>query len=121
MCAIPFILVPMSWMAEVHASLLGLGPMPQAPIIEYMARTLSLLYAVHGAVVFRVSFDLIRFRPFVGFLGALHTAVGLCIIGIDLAAGLPWWWVLGEGPGIAVGGVLVLLLNRMAINEPPAV
>ena len=120
LCAIPFILVPMSWMAEVHASLLGLGPMPQAPIVEYMARTLSLLYAVHGAVVFRVSFDLVRFRPFVGFLGALHTAVGLCIIGIDLAAGLPWWWVLGEGPGIAVGGVLVLLLNRMAINEPPA-
>ena len=120
LCAIPFILVPMSWMAEVHASLLGLGPMPQAPIVEYMARTLSLLYAVHGAVVFRVSFDLVRFRPFVGFLGALHIAVGLCIIGIDLAAGLPWWWVLGEGPGIAVGGVLVLLLNRMAINEPPA-
>ena len=120
LCAIPFILVPMSWMAEVHASLLGLGPMPQAPIVEYMARTLSLLYAVHGAVVFRVSFDLVRFRPFVGFLGALHTAVGLCIIGIDLAAGLPWWWVLGEGPGIAVGGLLVLLLNRMAINEPPA-
>ena len=97
LCAIPFILVPMSWMAEVHASLLGLGPMPQAPIVEYMARTLSLLYAVHGAVVFRVSFDLVRFRPFVGFLGALHTAVGLCIIGIDLATGLPWWWVLGEG------------------------
>ena len=118
LCAIPFVLIPISWMAEIHASLLGLGPMPQAPIVDYLTRSLSMLYAVHGAVVFRLSFDVVRFRPLVGFLGWLHAALGVAILAIDLAAGLPWWWVIGEGPGIAVGGALVLMLNREPVSEP---
>jgi hypothetical protein len=88
-----------------------------------MARSLSVMYAVHGAVVFRLSFDVPRFRPLIPFLGCLHVAVGVVVVGIDLAAGLPWWWVAGEGPGIAVGGALVLALARIAEREiaaPPA-
>ncbi len=117
LCAIPFVLFPMSWMAEVHASLLGLGPMPQAPIVDYLTRSLSMLYAVHGAVVFRLSFDVVRYRSLVGFLGWLHAVLGVAILAIDLSAGLPWWWVMGEGPGIAAGGALVLLLNREAVTD----
>ena len=112
LCAIPFLLFPVPWMADVHEQVLGLGPLPRGPIVEYMARSLSALYAVHGAVVFFVSFDVVRYRPLIGFLGAIHVTVGATVVAIDLASGLPWWWVLGEGPGIAVGGLLVLLLNR---------
>ena len=112
LCATPFILFPVGWMDAVHDRVLGLGPLPRAPVVEYMARSLSALYAVHGAVVFRLSFDVPRFRPLVGFLGWLHVLFGLTILGTDLAAGLPWYWAAAEGPGIAVGGVLVLILNR---------
>lgn len=113
LCAVPFILIPVGWMNSAHVWLLG-QPLPQGPIVEYMARSLSIMYAVHGAVVFRVSLDVPRFRPLVPFLGGLHIFLGLAILGTDLSAGLPWWWVLGEGPGIAVGGTLTVVLARLA-------
>lgn len=119
LCAIPFIVIPVPVMDAVHDRVLGLGPLPQAPVVEYMARSLSALYAVHGAVVFRVSFDITRFRDLIRFLGVVHIALGLQILGIDLAAGVPWWWVAGEGPGIAVGGVLVLVLTRIGERGRP--
>jgi len=112
LCAIPFLLFPVPWMAEVHEKGLGLGPLPRERIVEYLARSLSAVYAVHGAVVFFVSFDVVRYRPLIGFLGAIHVVLGATILAIDAVSGLPWWWVMGEGPGIAVGGLLVLLLNR---------
>ena len=112
LCAIPFLLFPVPWMAAVHDRLLGLGPLPQAPIVEYLARSLAALYAIHGAIVFRLSFDVPRFRPLIAFLGWVHVALGLTIVAIDAASGLPWWWIAGEGPGIVAGGVLVLFLVR---------
>ena len=115
--AIPFILFPFAWMGAVHDRVLGLGPLPDAPVVEYMARTLSAMYALHGAVVFRLSFDVPRFRPLIRLLGGLHLTLGLVVLGIDLTSGLPWWWVIGEGPGIAAGGLLVLALTRGADRD----
>jgi len=117
--AIPFLLFPFAWMNTVHDRILGLGTLPNAPIVEYMARSLSALYAVHGAVVFRLSFDVPRFRPLIGFLGYLHLVLGLVVFVIDLTARLPMWWVAGEGPGIATGGLLILILNRSSASDPP--
>jgi hypothetical protein len=119
LCAIPFLLFPFPWMNVVHDRALGLGPLPSAPVVEYMARSLSALYAVHGAIVFRLSFDVVRFRPLIGFLGWLHLALGLVVVAIDFSAGLPWWWIAVEGPGIAAGGVLVLVLNYQANSAGP--
>jgi hypothetical protein len=116
LCAVPFILFPVGWMDAVHARLFG-HPLPHGPIVEYLTRSLSVMYAVHGAVVFRVSFDVPRFRPLIAFLGGLHVVLGLTVLGIDLSAGMPWWWVAGEGPGIAVGGVLVLMLAKAGDRE----
>lgn len=114
--AIPFLLFPFAWMGFVHERFLGLGELPNAPVVEYMARSLSALYAVHGAVVFRMSFDVSRFRPLIGFLGWLHLALGAAVFVADFVSGLPWWWVMGEGPGIAVGGVAVLVLARRSAD-----
>jgi|SRR5262245_43571423 len=117
LCAIPFLLFPFSWMNHVHDHILGLGPLPQAPIVEYMARNLSALYAVHGAVIVRLSFDVPRFRPMIRFLGWLHIVFGATVFVIDFAAGLPWWWVAGEGTGIAAGGLLVVMLTQHATRR----
>ncbi|MDB5310027.1 MAG: hypothetical protein JWO38_4229 [Gemmataceae bacterium] len=113
LCAIPFILFPAPWMDAVHDRVLGLGPLPDGPVVEYMARSLSALYAVHGAVIFRLSFDLPRFRPLVGFLGWLHVLLGMAVLGTDFTAGLPWYWVGVEGPVIAAGGGMILVLTRL--------
>src|SRR5262249_24309158 len=102
--AIPFILIPVAWMDAVHDRVLGLGPLPNAPIVEYMARSLSVMYAIHGAVVFRVSFDVPRFRPLIAFLGGLHVVIGLAGLGAHVSAGLPWGVGADEGTGVAAGG-----------------
>jgi hypothetical protein len=112
--AVPFVFFPVPWMDQVHRRVLGLGTLPEGPIVEYMARSLSALYAVHGAVVFALSFDLPRYRPLVRLVGVLHLLLGAAVLATDLSAGMPTPWALGEGPGIAVGGALILLLNRAA-------
>jgi hypothetical protein len=117
--AVPFVFFPVPWMDHVHRRLLGLGPLPDGPIVEYMARSLSVLYAAHGAMVFALSFDLPRYRPLVRLVGVLHLLIGAAVLATDLSAGMPTPWVLGEGPGIAVGGALVLVLNRAAERGGP--
>lgn len=118
--AIPFLFIPFSWMNFVHENLMRLGPLTHAPVVEYMARTLTALYAFHGALIFRLSYDVTRFRPVVQFVGWLQVALGLAAFVIDLAAGLPFWWVAGEGPGIAAGGLAIVVLSRQPRSDEPS-
>lgn len=117
--ATPFIFFPIPLMDAIHNRVLGLGSLPPGPIVEYMARSLSALYAVHGALVFRLSFDLPRFRPVIGFLGWLHLVFGVTVLGIDRVTGLPFYWTIAEGPGITMGGVVILILNRAGERIAP--
>jgi hypothetical protein len=43
------VFVPLSWMDATHRWL-GLGEMPTAPVVEYLARSVSAFYAVLGAL-----------------------------------------------------------------------
>ena len=43
--AIPAIFLPYSWMNAIH-DFMGLGDLPNAPIVSYLARSLSLFYAL---------------------------------------------------------------------------
>lgn len=115
--ALPFVFIPFAWMQRIHEALPGLGPLASSPVVEYLARGLSAMYALHGAVVVFVSLDVTRYRPLIRFLGCVHAAFGAAMIGIDAASGLPLWWVFGEGPGIVVGGLLTAWFSR----ERPAV
>ena len=110
--ALPFVFIPFEWMRQAHAALPGLGTLPEGPVVEYLARGLSAMYALHGAVVAFASTDIPRFRPLIRFLGCVHAAFGAVMIGIDFASGLPLWWVFGEGPGIVAGGILTAWLSR---------
>jgi hypothetical protein len=92
-----------------------MGELPTAPVVEYLARTLSALYAVHGAMVFAVSMDVDRYRPLIVLLAVLHTIGGVVFLGIDLSARMPWYWTLNEGPPVALGGVLMFLLAKKSI------
>jgi hypothetical protein len=59
-----------------------------------------------------VAADLERYRPLVRFLGAAFALMSLVLLGVDLAAGMPWWWSASEGPGGVVFGALLLVLAR---------
>jgi hypothetical protein len=103
------VVMPVSWMAATH-HWLGLGEMPTAPVVEYLARSLSAFYALFGAVCLVVASDLERYRPVVRFLGVALALVGLILLGVDVGAGLPWWWSAFEGPlWVGVGALMFFL------------
>ena len=105
------VFLPVSQMAIMHRWL-GLGEFPDAPITIYLARSTSLLYAMHGAVMFYVAWHFDRCQLLVPLLGWLHVVLGTCMIGVDLNAGMPLYWTAGEGLPIALTGGAILWLFR---------
>jgi hypothetical protein len=93
---------------------LGLGTIPTEPIVGYLARSASIMYALHGLVVIYVSFDLPRYWPLIRVLGIAAVIHGGLMIVIDVRVGMPGWWTLLEGPCFAGTGVAALILQRIA-------
>jgi len=100
-------------MASIH-QWLGLGEFPDSPITVYLARSTSLLYAIHGALLVVVSFDLERYWPLAPVFGWLHVVIGLTMLGIDLTTPMPLYWIVGEGVPVALAGLLIVWLWRQA-------
>lgn len=109
--ALGAVFMPLSWMADTHRWL-GLGEMPIAPVVEYLARSLSTFYAFFGALCLVLATDLNRYRPLVRFLGAAIAVMSLVAVCVDVAAGMPWWWTASEGPPGIVLGTLMFYLAR---------
>lgn len=105
------VFLPEKTMASVHESL-GLGPFPASPITSYLTRSLSAMYAFHGALLFILSTDVRRFQPAIVFLGWTTAALGVALLGIDLGAPMPLWWTLAEGPWVIVIGLVLVSLGR---------
>jgi hypothetical protein len=110
------VFMPFSWMAATHRWL-GLGEMPAAPVVEYLARSLSAFYALVGALCLLVAADLDRYRPLVRSLGVAFALLGLVFLFIDLAAGMPWWWIAAEGPATVVVSAVLFVLARPAYSK----
>ena len=100
---------PVAWMTAAHGWL-GLGEFPNAAITIYLARSTSMLYAVHGSLMLYVSFDMRRYWPLVHVFGWLHVVIGLTMFGIDLTTPMPAFWIAGEGIPIALAGLAVIWL-----------
>jgi hypothetical protein len=109
--AILAVLLPTEWMAKAHAWL-GLGQLPREPIVGYLTRSASALYALHGAMILFISFDTRRYDRLITFLAAAALVHGAVMLGIDLAVGMPVFWTLCEGPAFAATGALVLVIQR---------
>ena len=110
------VFMPISWMTAIHRWL-GMGEMPTAPVVEYLARSLSAFYALVGALCLVVASDLDRYRPLVRFLGAAFALMSLVLLGVDLAAGMPWWWSAIEGPPCFVIGAVLWFLAGQGRKE----
>lgn len=108
--------MPTAWMQEIHRRL-GMGELPTGSIVEYLTRSLSLLYAVHGVFLFWLAADVRRYLPLVKLAATLAIVFGAAMLPLDIAAGMPLYWILGEGPWIAILGCLILTL---ACRIPPA-
>ncbi len=105
--------MPFAWMDAIHRQL-GMGQLPDAPIVHYLTRSASLLYAYHGALILFVSLDLRRYLPVVKCLAWLGVTFGAAMLAIDLVSGMPAFWTLGEGMFIvALCGAILALAARV--------
>lgn len=111
-----FIAMPTAWMASNHRWL-GLGEFPASPIVEYLTRSISGMYALHGGVLLVASVDVRRFAPLVIYLAVANVVFGGVMLAIDLHAGMPAWWTFGEGPPLAATGIVMLLLARVGLRD----
>jgi hypothetical protein len=105
------VLMPQEWMAATHAWL-GMGNLPRAAVVDYLARSASLMYAQHGAVFLFLSSDVRRFRPLIRTMALIAIVSGGMMLAIDLLAGIPLFWTVIEGPGYIILAAIVLLLCR---------
>jgi hypothetical protein len=101
--ALVAVVMPYSWMDATH-QWLGLGRLPDQPIVGYLTRSLSALYALLGGLLWALSFDLQRHRPTICFLGVAIVIFGAMLTAIDWVEGLPLWWRVWEGPWVMVMG-----------------
>ena len=106
-----FVAVPYEWMNSIHADL-GLGTLPDAPIVGYLARSTSAMYAILGGLFWVLSFDLTRYRNVLIYFGCIFPLFGLALLAVDILEGLPMFWVLWEGPFIVIRGTTIHLLAR---------
>ena len=109
---------PVQVMATIHGWL-GLGEFPAEPITIYLARSTSLLYAVHGAIMVATGWRIDDLKPLVPLLGWLHIVIGMAMLGIDLTTPMPWYWTAFEGIPISLAGMLILWLWSQASKSAP--
>jgi hypothetical protein len=110
--AVPCAAFPYTWMDAVHRWL-GLGTLADEPMMLYLARSASALYATIGCLYFFLARDVPRYRDLLRFLGWLKVLLGLALVPIDLSAGLPWFWTAYEGPFVFGWGLGLLALLRL--------
>ena len=108
--------LPVESMASTHRWL-GLGELPQVPIVEYLARSVAAFYGFHGVLLFILSTDVARYAPIITYIAVMNVLLGVMLVAIDIHAGLPVWWIVSEGPPVVLTGIAIALLNRSAARE----
>jgi len=108
--------MPFAWMQDIHRQL-GMGELPDGPIIGYLTRSLSAMYALHGAIVLFVSGDVRRYLPVVKCLAVLAIVFGAGMLVLDALVGMPLAWTACEGPSVIVLGGLMLWLAGHIVRE----
>lgn len=101
------VVMPYAWMNAIHQGL-GMGELPGAPIVGYLARSLSGFYALLGGLLWVLSFDVVRYRTVLRYLGVVMVVFGLALLSVDWAEGMPLPWTLGEGPSAVCFGIVIL-------------
>ena len=103
--------MPFAWMDATHRWL-GLGALPDVPIVAYLARSTSAFYAMSGGLMWVVASDLRRYAHLVRWLGLVTIAFGCALVAIDWTAGLPSYWTLTEGPFSILYGLIIYFASR---------
>ena len=89
------LLMPFDWMAAVHARL-GMGELPEKPIVDYLARYASAFSALYGIVLILLSTDVRRYAPVITLQAVTVIVLSTLAAIFGFRAGMPWWWMVGD-------------------------
>lgn len=117
MFAILAVIMPFGWMLSIH-EYLGLGVMPEAPVVEYLARSLSAFYALVSVIFWYLSFRVQEHWKLVRVLACLLVIFGTVSWWIDVKSGMPLFWTLQEAPPMIVVGLVILYLHARGSQVP---
>ncbi len=115
--AVVFVFVPFSWMDAIHRRL-GLGDLPDKPIVAYLARWTSAFYAMLGGLFWVLSFDLRRYRLVLCYAGGVVVFFAAALCAVLALEGMPLWWCVPEGMFNVVFGIVILGLSLRIKREP---
>src|ERR1051325_1398123 len=113
------VFLPYAWMDAISIWI-GLGELPQLPLVEYLTRSVSALYATLGASYWYMSRDVRRYLPLLRFTIPVTLVFDATIIALDVLIPMPPLWLAGESVSILTWtAALWWLLRRAANHETP--
>lgn len=112
------VVMPRSWM-EISHEWLGLGQMPDGPVLMFLIRQASYTYGMHGIALWILALDVKRFRPLIILNGIAYLFAAVVFAAIDYTAGMPLWWTIGDAVGCGVLGAALLWCSLSAGTEVP--
>jgi hypothetical protein len=112
------VFLPQATMAMIH-DWLGLGEMPRAPVFDSLVRQVSFTYGLHGVALLLMATDVARYRPLVILSAIGYLVTAPVFIAIDVANGVPWYWMANNGGACLLIGVVLgaLLLGERIMGE----
>ncbi len=117
MLAVVPMVMPTAWIEAVNDSM-GLGPFHRSPLMEYLTRSLSAVYALIGTLILYLGLNVRRYLPLIVIVGWLTATLGAALTVIDFAVGMPASWSWSEGPPtILIGWLFVWLARRAATSS----
>jgi hypothetical protein len=105
MAAAPAVVMPSACMRTIGAWL-GLE-VPDSPLVEYLTRSVSAVYAALGAYCWILSGDVRRYLPLLRFMVPLTALFDVTLIALDVMIPMPIAWTVGEAAAI-VGWTIAL-------------
>jgi hypothetical protein len=108
--AVVAVFMPIEWMDWCHRKM-GLGPFPEAPVAEYLARLASAVYTLIGVQLMVLATNVRKYaamtRVTVGGIAAIAAVMGV----LSVMAGMPWWWAVGDAATAIPLAVVVFYLQ----------
>jgi hypothetical protein len=113
--------MPREWIDAGHRRL-GWGPFPDAPVAEYLARSVSGLSAFYGGLLVVLSFDVRRYAPVIRYQAAGIMLLSASGVVVGRWAGMPLWSVGGDALACWAYCVPMLALARRVrgVESEPA-
>ena len=105
--ALGAVVMPYEWMNVIHQRI-GLGELPNTPIVGYLTRSISALYAQYGALLVFIASDVRRYLPVLHFLAVAAVVFAGVLLGVDCAVGMPLSWMVEEGLSTVAFSVIIL-------------